>query len=135
MCRKVKRVLTLFSSCVVAVSLTSCYWYRTDIVKVSVTFIGSKQHPEIGHMTVISGGDKAGWYHVKSGETASTNLFPDPDDNRQLDLSYGWTEAVENMYWQGPAIPAGQGYRIHVTIDARVNQVTERHCFLPCSLD
>lgn len=130
------------SSAIVGLSILcscffGCYLFKTDIVKVEVTFLGSSEHPRIYRVTVTSGGEKGLGRTIESGETVSTNLSPDDMADRHLVLMYKWHDSSSefNSGWDGPEIPRGQGYRIHVTIDARTKMITERHCFLPCNLD
>ncbi len=116
-----RRSLTIVSILILGSCLFGCYLFETDLVKVDVTFAGSSQHPRIYHVTVTSGGDKALGRTVESSETVSTNLFPDDADDRHLVLTYKWSDSETEFpsAWDGPAIPSGKGYRIHVTIDAR----------------
>ncbi len=82
-------------------------------------------------VTVVVGSDKFSWPRIEAGQTQAVRLRPGPQDPRQLSLLYRLGE--QRLAWTSPDLPAGQGVRFVIAIDAS-GRVEHRHCALPCSL-
>ena len=52
------------------------------------------------------------------------------------DMAQGllYRQGDEKRVWEGPAMPAGAGYRIVIRIEAD-GTASARHCLSPCSLE
>lgn len=120
----------------VGATMSGCRYWSDDVVKVSVTYSPTDPQAEpLAEVTIISGGDKHGWYDHAAGSTRSATLYPDSEDgDRELTLFYT-LGGQERRVWESPKMPLGRGYRIHVVIGADGVVSSYRHCLLPCTLD
>ena len=112
--------------------LAGCDAARSDAVHARVEFSGPQGGARLADLSLIVGGDKVGWPELAPGESKRANLLPGPRDDRQPILLY--RQGEHKRVWEGPAMPAGAGYRIVIRIEAD-GTVSARHCLSPCSLE
>lgn len=114
---------------VLAAMLAGCG--ELDAVHARVEFAASSG-TRLTDLSLIVGGDKVSWPDLGPGESTNVTLLPGPRDDRQPILLY--RQGGAKRVWEGPAMPAGAGYRIviHVQGDGAVGA---RHCVSPCSLE
>lgn len=112
--------------------LAGCDATRSDAVHARVEFVASGSRARLTDLSLIVGGDRVGWPELAPGESKRANLLPGLRDDRQPILLY--RQGDEKRVWEGPAMPAGAGYRIVIRIEAD-GTASARHCLSPCSLE
>jgi hypothetical protein len=103
-----------------------------DTARVKIIFTDTNPAHRLDDVTVYVGGDKFFWGNIPANDVETVILSPGPSQDWQLTLFYSMDGG--DKIWESPVFPNGKGYRIEIKIDAQ-GAVTERHCYLPCSLD
>src|SRR4051812_3779734 len=101
---------------------------RHDDLKVRV-FNDGPSEVKLENVHVFGGAEKAWWATIAGGDSVGTLLRPQGEP--QLSMTYA--RAGRSFSWQGPALTPGQGYTVHIHVDA-TGAATEQHCLMPCML-
>jgi hypothetical protein len=115
-----------WAALVFAVVGTACI--RHDDLKVRV-FNDGPAGVDLQDVHVFGGAEKAWWSTVAGGTSVGTLLRP----RGEPELSMTFARAGGAVSWQGPALTTGNGYTVHIHVDAN-GAVTEQHCLMPCML-
>ena len=110
-----------------AVVLSACT--ARDAVHIQVTYAAEPASIPLQTLLVFAGASKSSWSLLQPGESVSVVLQPQGEPP-QVTMTYAVGALPRE--WRGPAIPAGVGYRIEITVTAD-GSVAERHCQMPCS--
>jgi hypothetical protein len=103
-----------------------------ETARVKIIFNHPSPEHQLENVSVVVGVDKAFWGQMEANSAYTYILSPDSTPDWQLTMFY--TLDGNRKIWESPLFPKGKGYRIEIKIDAQ-GDVTERHCYLPCSLD
>ena len=91
------------------------YW-NTFSIRVKINFKDTNPVDQITDISVIAGSDKDYIATLKAGESTTTRLRLNDEDDRQLTLLY--TLNGEKKYWDGPKIESKR-YNIEINNNAQ----------------